>query len=334
MNPKMKTLIVTNKSFGSPEVLEFQETNFPQLGPKEFLLRGQFATVSTADIRIRSKNVPRGFKIIMGFIFGFRKPKFESLGTDYAGQVVQLGESVKDVALGDRVVVDLGMGLNGYRTYRTIKPKDIWAKIPEKVPSDVAVAAVFGGLTAILFLRDKLKVQSGDRVLIIGAGGAVGSSAVQLAKFFGAEVVAVCSAGKAEVVRSLGANLVFDYRSKDWEEKAKDFDVVLDCVGTLDISSARKFLKPRGRVGFIVADLMLNLKCVLFSAIESRRFLAGAIQGTKKDLQFLMELIEQGKFHPLVGKRFSFLDVVEAHREVESGHRLGSTLLEFEARLK
>ena len=325
----MKALVATNKSFGPPEVLEFKEIICPKPGPKDFLVKGQFATVSTADVRLRSKNIPRGFKIIMSLLFGFRKPKYESLGTDYTGAVVQLGESVKDLKLGDRVVVDLGMGLNGYRTYRTIKPKDVWVKIPDKVPSDVAVAAVFGGLTANVFLKDKLKVQPKDRVLIIGAGGAVGSSAVQLAKIFGADVVAVCSAGKTEVVKGLGASLVFDYKSKNWQHEAQDFDVVLDCVGVLNISSARKFLKPAGRVGFVVADLMLNLNCVLVSIFDTHVFISGAVEGTKNDLQFLMELIAQGKYNPLIGKRFSFSEVVEAHREVESGHRLGATLLVF-----
>ena len=325
----MKALVAINKSFGPPEVLEFKESICPELGPKDFLLKGQFATVSTGDVRLRSKNIPRGFKIIMGLLFGFRKPKYESLGTDYAGYVVQMGESVSEVSLGDRVVVDLGMGLNGYRTYRAIQSKDVWVRIPDKVPSDIAVAAVFGGLTASLFLRDKLKVQPKDKVLIIGAGGAVGSSAVQLAKFFGAGVFAVCSAGKAEVVRGLGASLVFDYKSKDWEQRAQDFDVVLDCVGVLNISSARKFLKPGGRVGFVLADLLLNLKCVAYSIFDQHVFVAGSAQGTKTDLQFLMELIEQGKYNPLIGRRFPFLEVIEAHREVESGHRLGSTLLEF-----
>ena len=325
----MKVLVAVMKSFGAPEVLEFEERTSPPLASQDFLVKGQFASVSTGDVRIRSKNVPRGFGFIMSLLFGFRKPKFESLGTDYAGEVIQVGESVKDVQLGDRVVVDLGMGLNGYRTSRVIGPKQVWAKIPDQVSSDAAVAAVFGGLTAMLYLKNKLKVKSQEKVLVIGAGGAVGSSAVQLAKFFGADVVGVCSAGKAEVVRGLGASRVLDYNSKDWEQSAQNFDVVLDCVGVLDISSSRKFLNPKGRVGFVVADLPLNLKCVLSSALGKQVFVAGAIQSTRADLQFLMDLIAQGKYQPLIGKRFSFSEVVEAHREVESGHRLGTTLLEF-----
>lgn len=325
----MNTLIATNKSFGPAEVLEFKEVPCAKPAANEFLVEGQFATVSTADIRLRSKNVPRGFGIIMGFIFGFRKPKYESLGTDYAGRVVQLGESVTDVQVGDRVVADFGMGLNGYRTYRTIKTKDVWTKVPDTVSSDVAVAAVFGGMTALLFLRDKLKVQPKEKVLIIGAGGAVGSSAVQLAKILGAEVVAVCSASKAEVVRDLGASLVLDYKSSDWQQKAQGFDVILDCVGVLDISSSRKLLNSGGRVGFIVADLMLNLKCVFSSIYGTHHFIAGAIQGTKNDLIYLMALIVEGKYTPLIGKRFSFSNVIAAHHEVEGGHRLGSTLLDF-----
>lgn len=325
----MNTLIATNKAFGPPEVLEFQEKSCPTLGPKEFLVKGQFATVSTADIRLRSKNVPLGFGFIMSLMFGFRKPKYESLGTDYAGQVAQIGPAVKDIQVGDRVVVDCGMRLNGYRTYRVIKPKETWVKIPDSVPSDLAVSGVFGGLTAFLFLVNKLKIRPNDRVLIIGAGGAVGSSAVQLARHFGAEVIGVCSAGKSEIVRNLGASQVLDYNTKDWHQKALDMDVILDCVGVLDISSARKHLKPNGRVGFIVADLMLNFKCLISSMFGSHKFIAGAIQSTKDDLGLLMDLMVQGKFKPLIGKRYSFSNLVDAHHEVERGHRLGSTLLEY-----
>ena len=148
----MKALIATMKSFGAPEVLEFKEAEIPKLGSEDFLLKGEFATVTTADIRIRSKNVPRGFKFLMGLVFGFQKPKFESLGTDYAGTVVQVGDSVKELKRGDRVVVDLGIGLTGYRTYRSIRPKEVWAKIPDQVSADVAVASVFGGITALVFL--------------------------------------------------------------------------------------------------------------------------------------------------------------------------------------
>lgn len=325
----MKTLVATNTSFGPAEVLEFKELVCPDLGPKDFLLKAEFATVSTADIRLRSKNVPRGFKFIMGLLFGFRKPKYESLGTDYVGQVVQIGKSVQDVKLGDRVVVDLGMGLNGYRTYRRIQPKEVWAKLPEQVSSEDAVCSIFGGVTALLYLRDKLKIQSGDRILVIGAGGAVGSSAVQLAKYFGAEVLAVCSAGKADVVRGLGASVVLDYKSQDWEQQVQKVDVIIDCVGVLNIANARKLTKPGGRVGFVVADLPLNLNCVIASLFEKRTFVAGAIQVKRKDLQFLIELISKGLFKPLIGKRFPFEKIVDAHREVESGHRLGSTLLIF-----
>lgn len=326
----MKVIIATNKTFGPPEVLEFIESQTAKLKANEFLVKGEYATASTADIRLRSKNVPRGFKFIMSIMFGFQKPKYECLGTDYSGTVVALGEVVTDLKIGDRVVVDLGMGLNGYRTYRSFKSKDVWAKLPEKVSTDNAVAAIFGGLTAKLFLWDKLNVRQQDRVLIIGAGGAVGSSAVQLAKFYGADVTAVCSASKADVVKELGASHVVDYQTEGWENKIQQFDIILDCVGVFTLKMARKHLKPHGRIGFVVADMMLNLECVWSSIFSKQKFVAGAIQSTKKDLQFLLELIEQEKLKPLIGKRFSFKDIVAAHREVESGHRLGATLIEFE----
>lgn len=325
----MKTLFVTSRSFGPPEVLEFKESQVDDLKDDEFLVEGQYASVSTADVRIRSKNVPKGFGLIMGLIFGFRQPKFESLGTDYSGQVIQVGKSVQGIKVGDRIVADLGMSLNGYRTLRKFRSKDVWIKIPDEVESDRAVAAVFGGITALVFLRDKLKVNIHDKILVIGAGGAVGSSAVQIATFFGANVSAVCSSDKAKVVKNLGASEVFDYKSQDWQNQGQDFDVVLDCVGVLDVSSSKKLLKADGRIGFVVADLFLNLKCPIASMVSSNRFVSGAVQGTKADLQFLMDLIRQGEFEPLIGKKYPFLQVIEAHREVERGHKLGSIVLEI-----
>lgn len=326
----MKVIIATNKDFGPPEVLEFIETQPTKLKANEILIKGEYASVSTADIRLRSKNVPRGFKFIMSLMFGFQKPKYQSLGTDYAGTIVEMKNAINGLKVGDRIVVDLGMELNGYRTFRKLKTSDIWAKIPDHVSTDIAVAAIFGGLTAKLFLCDKLKIQKNYQVLIIGAGGAVGSSAVQLAKYYGAEITGICSSSKSEVVKALGATTVIDYQSKDWQMKIQQYDIILDCVGVFNISMARKYLKPEGRVGFIVADLNLNLKCVWSSIFSKQKFVAGAIQSTKKDIQFLLGLIEQNKLKPLIGKRFSFKDIVAAHHEVESGHRLGTTLIEFE----
>lgn len=328
MNQKCR--VVINTQFGPPDVLKIVDREIPQLQSRDILVEGIAASVSTADIRLRSRNAPRGFKFIMGLIFGFRKPRYESLGTDYVGRVVDHGAQVNEVKVGDRIVADLGMSLNGYRTHRLFKPnKELWVKVPESVSSDLAVASIFGGLTALLYLRDKLKIVANERVLVTGAGGAVGSSAIQIAQFFGAEVVALCSANKAPVLGSLGVTQIFDYENLTWLSKVGLFDAVLDTAGVLDIKTARSILKPRGRIAFVIADLVLNLKCVWLSLVSAQTFLAGAIQGAHKDLNFLMDKILDGELKPVIGKTYDLDEIVKAHQDVETGHKLGSSLIIF-----
>lgn len=317
-----------HEKFGSAEVLSFKDQEIPPLPPGAFLVRGHFSSVSLGDVRIRSKNVPRGFKTIMSLIFGFSKPRYQSLGTDYVGEIIRCN-GTPDLRVGDRIVADLGMALGGHVSHRIFNPKETYIVLPNTVSSEAACAAIFGGITALQFLRDKLQLKRGERILIIGAGGAVGSAAVQLAKFWGAHVTAVCSQEKIHTVKELGADEAVNYRTPHWKTQLQVYDVVLDAVGNLSWSEIVSLLSPEGRVGFVVADLPLNLRCALVSLFTKRRYLSGAVKGTRQDLKFLMDLIETKKFKPLIGQRFNFDNIREAHRNAESGHKLGTTLIQF-----
>jgi len=203
-------LIAKNTEFGPPKVIRLEEINVPVPQSEEILVRSKASTVTTADGRLRSKNVPRGFGFIMGLLFGFKQPKYKALGTCVAGEVVAIGPEVKLFKVGDRVLGNLGMKLGGHAQYVSLPENGPVIKIPETISDEDAAAIVFGGTTALVFLRDKLKVKKGDRLIVIGAGGTVGSAAIQIGKIFGAHVTAVCSTEKEPLVYELGADAVIE----------------------------------------------------------------------------------------------------------------------------
>lgn len=327
MNTPKQMLIARNRHFGSPEVVLIEQTPIPIPKKGQMLVRIYAATVSTGDWRLRSQNIPKGYGIIMGLLFGFKHPKYETLGTDLAGEVVALGEGVSRYQVGDRVVSNLGMKLGGHAQYRWLDENSATAKIPTEISYKQAVALVFGGVTALQFLRDQLKLKKNERLLVIGAGGAVGSSAIQLGQLMGAHVTAVCSTEKVSAVRELGVSDVIDYRQRSWLTETDKYDVILDTVGTTTFEKIKHKLAVNGRLGLVVADLPTTLKSIWISLTQSQKVLARPTSENESDLQFLLSLCVQKKFRPLIGTTLPFEKIVEAHRIVESGHKLGSVVL-------
>lgn len=263
----------------------------------------------------------------MGFLFGFKTPKYAALGGDLAGEVVSVGPGVQRFQVGDRVVANLGMKLGGHAQYKALSENLPIAKVPPEVSWESAAALVFGGSTALVFLRDKLKIKSGDRLLVIGAGGAVGSAAVQVGRALGAVVTAVCGGDKAALVSGLGASRVIDYRKTNWREGTGPFEAILDTVGDVTFENSRQLLTPAGKIGLVVADLPATLKSAWISATHSQKVIAGPISESRADLEFLVSLCLQGRFRPLIGHTLPFERIVEAHRIVESGHKTGNVVL-------
>ncbi|MFP5520095.1 MAG: zinc-binding alcohol dehydrogenase family protein [Bdellovibrionia bacterium] len=315
--------------FGSPEVVVLEETPIPQIQGKEILVKIHFSTVNSADCRIRSRNVPRGFGFILGLIYGFKEPKKKILGLEASGEVVAKGSQVQNFSIGDRVVLNLGFGMGGHQEFVAINEDKQVIKLPENVSYEKAVAAVFGAGTALLYLRDKIKLKADQQILITGAGGAVGSAAVQLALAMGARVTAVCSSDKVAWVQKLGAHKVINYQTTNWLALSEKFDVIFDSVGVCSIGNTLPLLNLNGKVAFLVADLPLNLKCVWYSLKHSQKFYAGAIDPKKEDIEYLIQEISSGRLNPLIGQVFPFGNIVEAHRLAESGHKLGSVLLKM-----
>ena len=265
----------------------------------------------------------------MGLLFGFKRPKYKCLGTDAAGVVVAKGEQVTRFNVGDRVVASLGMSLGGHAEFVAQPETAPISKIPEGLTFEVAAAMVFGGTTALGFLRDKLKLKKNERVLVIGAGGAVGSAAVQIAKAFGAHVTGVCSSSKAPLVESLGADGVIDYEKQNWREVSGRYDIVLDTVGGVTHSNTKHVLTERGRMGLIIADLPLTLHSAWISIFHRKKVFAGSITIRAADLDELLTLCKVGAFKPVIGAVFPLEQVVQAHECVESGHKIGNVVLKI-----
>lgn len=327
MSTPQQMLVARNRAYGSPDVVSLEEAPTPNPKKGQILVKIHATTVSTGDWRLRSGNIPKGFGIIMGLLFGFRRPRYESLGTDLAGEVVAIGARVSKFQVGDRVVSNLGMKLGGHAQYRVLNENSATAKIPAAVNFDQAVALVFGGVTALIFLRDNVKLKKNERLLVIGAGGAVGSSAVQLGQLMGAHVTAVCSTGKVPAITELGIKDVIDYKKRSWLTEPDEYDVILDTVGTTEMEKIKNKLTANGRLGLVVADLPTTLRSMWMSLTQSQKVFAGSIGEDEADLQFLLSLCEQKKFRPLIGTTLPFEQIVEAHRIVESGHKLGSLVL-------
>jgi len=322
-----KMMIAKNEVFGAPEVVKLVEVPIPEPRSHEVLIRVEATTVSAADSRLRSRRVPRGFGFMMGLIFGFSKPKYIALGTEAAGEVVKLGSKVNQFKFGDRVVAHMGMKLGGHAQFVVLNENAPIVKIPSTVSTETAAAMVFGGTTALIFLRDKVQIRSGERLLVVGAGGAVGSAAIQLGKFFGAKVTGVCSTDKTTAVQSLGADHVIDYCKQDWRNMGKQYDVILDAVGGTSFQNFQKSLTPTGRIGFVVADLPQTLQSAWISLTHQQKIFAGPITESRMDLEFLLSLCERGEFRPLVSQVLPFSRISEAHALVDSGRKLGSVVI-------
>lgn len=323
--------IARNTEFGPPSTVRVVSIPVPHPGKGEILIRGGACTVSAADWRLRSKAVPRGFGLIMGMLFGFRRPRYRALGTDIAGEVVAMGVGATGFSVGDRIVANLGMKLGGHAEYVVVHQKSPMARIPPSLTYPEAASLVFGGSTALAFLKHKLKLKQGERLLVIGAGGAVGSAAVQLGREFGAQVTAVCSAKKASLVEGLGANRVLPYEHSDWRGESGDYDVILDTVGGVTFENAQHKLADSGRIGLVVADLPLTLASAWKSLFHRKKALAGPIAETAADLQYLVSLCEKGRFKPVIGGVFRLEQIVQAHEIVDTGHKTGSIVISLSA---
>lgn len=320
----MKTIIA--KRYGTPEVLEIVEVEKPTPQAHEVLIRIYATTVTSGDWRVRSLNVPIGFGLVSRLVFGISRPRQPILGSELAGEIVSVGKYVTNFKVGDHVFAFSGASMGCYAEYKCMPESGAVVLKPANLTFDEAAAMSFGGTTALDFIR-RAKLQNGDKVLVNGASGSVGTAAVQLAKHFGADVTGVCSTTNVELVRSLGASYAIDYNKEDFTVKGETYDVIVDTVGNMSFSRCKHSLKKGGRLLLLVASLPEMLWVPWVATISNKKVISGPAAERAEDLRFLAKLAETGKFKPVIDRRYPFEQIIDAHRYVDTGRKKGNVII-------
>lgn len=318
----------TYRRFGGPDVVRVEEIAQPAPRAGEVLIKVMASTVSVADHRVRSRNVPKGLVALTALTLGLFRPRTRVLGMDVAGVVESVGQGVTTFRPGDEVIAMLGARFGGHAEYVALPADGPIAAKPRNMGFEEAVTLLFGGLTAKTFLS-LTAVKTGDTVLINGASGAVGTAAIQLAKHLGAHVTAVSSGANRELVESLGADSFIDYTAADFTADGTTYDVVMDCVGNAPFERAQGSIAPGGALLLVIADL----KGMLGARGQSRRsgklvtFGGLKLTYTADDVAYLVNLAEEGKYQAVIDRTYNLADVVEAHRFVDTGRKRGNVVL-------
>jgi NADPH:quinone reductase-like Zn-dependent oxidoreductase len=309
---------------GPPSVVRIAEVPRPGVGPRDVLVRVRATTVTAGDWRLRSGDAPRGFRLGLRLAMGVFRPRRVILGTEFAGEVVAVGAATTRFAVGDKV---FGARFGAHAEYLAVREDRSLAPVPRNLTLNESAPLSFGGTTALYYLRDLARVQPGERVLVNGASGSVGSAAVQLAKHFQAQVTGVCSAANLDLVRSLGADAVIDYTKEDFTRSGGAFDVVLDAVGNCSFERCAPSLAAGGRLLLVVATLGGLLGARIRPWRSGRKVLAGVATSRAADLVFLRELAEAGAYRPVIDRTYPFDRIVEAHAYVETGRKRGNVVV-------
>jgi NADPH:quinone reductase-like Zn-dependent oxidoreductase len=322
----MKAIVY--EKYGTPDVLQLKEVAAPTPKDNEVLIRVYATTATLYDCWMRSNTAPPGFGLLMRLAIGIRKPKQTILGTELAGEIEAIGKDVKLFRKGDQVIGYTGMNLGAYVEYKCLPEDGVLALKPTNMTYEEAVS-IQGALTALFFLRNG-NIQKGQKVLIFGASGGVGLFAVQLAKYFGAEVTGVCSTTKLDFVKSLGADKVIDYTQEDFTKNGETYDIIFDTVGKSSVSRSKKSLKKKGSYLFTTFGLPKLVQVLWLSMTSSKKLFFGTLKEKTEDLVFLKKLFEAGKIKPVIDRLYPFEKIAEAHAYVEAGHKKGNVVITVE----
>jgi NADPH:quinone reductase-like Zn-dependent oxidoreductase len=327
----MKAIVYDN--YGSPTVLRCQEIAKPTAGDNEVLIKVRAAALNPYDWHFM-----RGLPYVVRLVAGLRKPRVPRLGFDVAGRVEAVGRNIQQFKPGDDVFGACSGALAGAFAEYACTSESALAKKPENVTFEQAACVPMAGFTALQGLRDKGHIQSGQKVLVNGAAGGVGTFAVQIAKSFGAEVTGVCSTRNVDMVRSIGASAVIDYTQEDFAKGGRRYDLIFDAVGNRPLSDYRRVLNPKGVLvmaggqadPWMIGPVARAVRASVLSRLGSQKLVGMLARGSKEDLTIMRELIASGKVKAVIDRRYSLRETPEAIRYLEEGHARGKVVITLE----
>jgi NADPH:quinone reductase-like Zn-dependent oxidoreductase len=312
---------IVNTQYGSPEVLQFKEVTKPIPKNNEILLRIRATAANSGDWRIR-----RADPFAVRLFFGLMKPKVTILGGVFSGEIEEIGKDVIRFNVGDQVFGSTDMNFGAYAEYRCLPENGTFALKPTAMTHKEAAVIPFGGTTALHFIK-KANIKKGQKVLIYGASGAVGTAAVQLAKHFGAHVTGVCSTANIDLIKSLGADKVIDYTKADFTQNGEMYDVIFDTVKKISFSRSLKSLNKSGTMILSAAGMSEMFQGMWTSMTSNKKVMSGVISQTADDIVFLKELIEANGMKPVIDRTYTLEQTAEAHTYIEKGHKKGNVAI-------
>lgn len=321
----MRAIVWT--AYGSADVLQLAEVEKPIPKANEVLIRTHAATVNAGDCEMRSLKFPLWLWLPIRIYVGLRKPeRITVLGQELAGEIEAVGKEVTQFQVGDQVFAVTGLSMGAYAEYKCLPADGALAIKPENMSYEEAATVPVGGLEALHFLR-KAKIQRGQKVLINGAGGSIGTIGVQLAKHFGAEVTAVDSAEKLAMLRAIGADHVIDYMQEDFTKNGQRYDIIFDVVDKSSFSRSLRSLTPNGHYLIGNPSLGKKVRGAWISKRSGKTVMTNPAGHRAEDLMFLKELIEAGKLKAVIDRRYPLAETADAHRYVETGQKAGSVVI-------
>lgn len=323
----MKSVIVN--SYGGPEVLQLKDTEKPKPRVNEVLIKIKASSITAASTFMR-----KGEPCFGRLFLGIRKPKIKTPGTDLAGVIEAIGENVTKFKIGDKVMAETALNCGAYAEYICLSENDLIVHQPENVSAEEATGIIDGGSTALAFFTDSAIIKPGQKVLINGASGSIGTAAIQLAKKFGAEVTAVCSSRNHSLVKDIGADKVIDYTTNELENTTQKFDIIFDTVGKMSFKKNKKLLVTKGV--FLTPVLSFDtLFTMLFISPFSEKKLKFAATGMRKhnlqmrDLKIIRDMLQTGELKTIIDRVYKLEQIQEAHTYVDKGHKRGNVVVSF-----
>jgi NADPH:quinone reductase-like Zn-dependent oxidoreductase len=320
----MKAIICTK--YGSPDFLKLVEIEKPIPKDNEVLVKIFATTVCSGDARIRRFDVPPLFWLPFRIVIGFIKPR-KILGMAFSGEIKSIGKKVKNFKVGDKVFGSNEFEMSCHAEYVCTPENGLISIKPENKSHEEAAALYFGSNTSLSFFK-KGNIQAGQKVLIYGASGSLGTAAIQLAKHFGAEVTAVCSTANLDLVKAIGADKVIDYTKENFVDNGEKYDIIYETVGKARFSDCLRLLKKNGYFLRAVHLTMLSILRGIWVKLTTSKKVIGGIATTKpEDLHFLKELFENGNINPVIDKTYALEEIADAYRHVDNGHKKGNVVI-------